>query len=52
MAMDRAVQFVTLGIRASFGHDIPTRDGICLERVLGALNVPLTATSYELLEHE
>ena len=52
MAMDRAVQFVTLGIRASFGHDIPTREGICLERVLGALNVPLTATSYVLLENE
>lgn len=52
MAMDRAAQFVTLGIRASFGHDIPARDGICLERVLGALQFPVTSTSYVLLENE
>ena len=50
MAMDRAVQFVTLAIRATFGHNMPTREGICLERVLGALNAPLTSTSYTLFE--
>ncbi|MDL2307577.1 pyridoxamine kinase, partial [Desulfovibrio sp. OttesenSCG-928-C06] len=35
IAMDRAVQFVTMGIRATFGHDLPMRDGILLEHVLG-----------------
>ncbi len=52
LAMDRAVQFVTLGIRASFGHTTPHREGIFLERVLGALNAPVTTTSYALLEEE
>ncbi len=50
LAMDRAVQFVTLGIRAAFGHVTPHREGIFLERVLGALNVPVTSTSYALWE--
>ncbi|MDL2314091.1 pyridoxamine kinase [Desulfovibrio sp. OttesenSCG-928-C14] len=49
MALDRAVQFVTLGIRASFGYDLPTRDGILLEKVLPALRAPLTKSEYELL---
>ncbi len=50
LAMDRAVQFVTLGIRATFGHDLPCRDGILLERVLPSLARPLTASTYTLLE--
>ena len=45
LALDRAVQFVTLGIRATFGHGLPTREGILLERVLGALRVPMTTCS-------
>ncbi len=52
LAMDRAVQFVTLAIRAAFGHDLPHRDGVFLERVLHALTAPLTAASYTLLEGE
>ena len=50
LAMDRSVQFVSLGIRATFGHDLPMRDGILLERVLGCLHSPLITSSYELLE--
>ena len=50
LAMDRAVQFVTLGIRAAFGHIAPSREGIALERVLSALNAPVTASSYALWE--
>jgi pyridoxine kinase len=50
LAMDRAVQFVTMGIRATFGHISPLREGIFLERVLNALNAPVTAASYTLWE--
>ena len=50
MAMDRAVQFVTLGIRATFGHNSPCREGILLERVLDTLRAPVTVAGYELLE--
>ena len=50
IAIDRAVQFVTLAIRATFGHDLPTRNGILLERVLQALQVPMTTSMYTLLE--
>ncbi len=42
LALDRAVQFVTLGIRATFGQGLPTREGILLERILNTLSVPVT----------
>lgn len=51
-AIDRAVQFVTLAIRATFGHDLPTRNGILLERVLHSLNVPMTTSTFTLLQEE
>ncbi|MDL2266692.1 pyridoxamine kinase [Desulfovibrio sp. OttesenSCG-928-G15] len=50
IAMDRAVRFVTLGIRAAFGHNAPQREGIFLERVLPSLNTPVTASGYALWE--
>ncbi len=50
LAMDRAVQFVSMGIRATFGHNMPNREGILLERVLDNLRTPVTVASYELLE--
>lgn len=50
MAIDRAVQFVTLGIRATFGHNLPTRNGILLERVLQSLYLPMTSSTYTILE--
>ena len=50
VAMDRAVQFVTLGIMVSFGYSLPTREGIILEKALPALRAPLLSCTYELLE--
>lgn len=50
IAIERAVQFVTMGIRATFGHNSPSREGILLERVLDTLRAPVTMSSYELLE--
>ena len=42
IALDRAVQFVTLGIRATFGQGLPSREGILLERILGSLFAPVS----------
>ncbi len=50
LAMDRAVQFVSVGIRATFGHNESRCHGILLERVLNTLCMPVTSASYELLE--
>ena len=50
LAMDRAVQFVTLGIRAAFGHSAPCREGIFLERALLSLHAPVSTSSYALWE--
>ncbi len=49
LSLDRAVQFVSLAIRATFGHDFPERDGVFLERVLPSLNAPVSLSSYELI---
>ena len=49
IALDRAVQFITTAIRASYGHNYPQRNGIMLERVLGNLTLPVMTSSYELL---
>lgn len=49
IALDRAVQFILTGIRATFGYEYDTRDGILLERVLPTLNSPVQISSYELL---
>jgi pyridoxine kinase len=50
IALDRGVQFITAAIRASYGFEYPRREGVLLERVLGNLNMPVLASSYELLE--
>jgi pyridoxine kinase len=50
IAIDRAMQFVTLAIRATFGHDMPTREGVLLERVLRSLDYPMTSSTYTFLE--
>ena len=52
LAMDRAVHFVSLGIRATFGHNDPNHYGILLERVLQALRSPVSLAGYELLQDE
>ncbi len=50
IALDRAVQFVSLAIRSTFGYDCPAREGVLLERVLPSLNGPVMASSYQILE--
>ncbi|NCC24319.1 MAG: pyridoxamine kinase [Deltaproteobacteria bacterium] len=49
IALDRAVQFVALAIRTTFGHGTPAREGVFLERVLDSLNAPVTMSSYEIV---
>ncbi len=41
LAIDKAVQFTTLGVRATFGQDVPPVEGILLERYLGTLRQPI-----------
>jgi pyridoxine kinase len=50
IALDRAVQFVSLAIRSTFGYAFPAREGVLLERVLPSLNGPVMASSYQILE--
>jgi pyridoxine kinase len=50
IALDRAVQFVSMAIRASFGYNIPRREGVLLERVLDTLRAPVVSSSYEIME--
>jgi len=50
IALDRGVQFITAGIRASYGYSYPQREGIVLEKVLPNLNTPVISSSYEILE--
>jgi len=50
IALDRSVQFVTLAIKASFGYDLPRRQGILLERVLSSLKAPLSSSTYQPVE--
>ena len=48
MAMGRAVQFVSLAIKTTFGHGTPPREGIMLEKALGSLRLPVASSSYEI----
>ena len=50
IALDRGIQFITAGIRASYGYSYPQREGIVLEKVLPNLNMPVIISSYEILE--
>lgn len=49
IALDRAVQFVSMAIRSTFGYNYPSREGVLLERVLTNLRAPVTAGSYEMM---
>jgi pyridoxine kinase len=50
IALDRAVQFISLGVRATFGHQYDTREGILIERILKNLDTPVSMGTYELLD--
>lgn len=49
IALDRAVQFILQGIRATFGYEYDQREGILLEKVLHNLDMPIQVSSYELI---
>lgn len=48
-ALDRAVHFITMGIKATYGYIHNPLDGINQEKVLHYLNEPLPNYTYELL---
>jgi pyridoxine kinase len=50
IALDRAVQFISQGVRATFGHNYDTREGIMIERILKRLDNPVSMGTYELLD--
>ncbi len=50
IALDRAVHFISMGVRATFGHKHQHIEGILLEKVLPSLNVPVQVSSYQLLD--
>lgn len=49
IAIDRAVQFTSMGVRATFGYEYNNVEGIMLERVLNQLDAPPQSMSYELI---
>lgn len=51
-AIDRAVHFINMGIKATFGYDHNPLDGMNQEKVLHYLNEPLPYYKYELLSDE
>ena len=50
IALDRAVQFVSMAIRASFGYGYPTREGVLIEHILENLRAPVVFSNYQVLE--
>ncbi|MDK2910257.1 MAG: pyridoxine kinase [Bacteroidales bacterium] len=50
IALDRAVQFISYAIRATFGYQHDPTEGLLLERVLNNLHAPVQVSSYELLD--
>jgi pyridoxine kinase len=50
IALDRAIQFVMQAIRATFGHGMPQREGVLLERVLDSLRHSVPMSTYELVD--
>jgi pyridoxine kinase len=49
IALDRAVHFISYGVRATFGYPYDPLQGILLERILNRLNFPMPVSSYEIL---
>jgi pyridoxine kinase len=47
IALDRAVHFISYGVRATYGYNYDPNQGILLERVLNRLNFPMPVSSYE-----
>ncbi len=49
LSIDKAVQFTTLGIRATYGQDVKSVNGILLERFLPILRQPISLCQTRLL---
>ncbi|MBE7026006.1 MAG: pyridoxamine kinase [Ruminococcaceae bacterium] len=49
VAIDRAVNFVSIAIRTTFGYNTPVREGVVLEKVLHTLSKTPERIKYELL---
>ncbi len=49
VAIDRAVQFISIAIRTTFGYNPPIREGVVLERVLHTLSKTPENINYEIL---
>lgn len=47
IALERAVHFISCGVRATLGYDYDQKQGILLERVLNRLSIPVPDSSYE-----
>lgn len=52
VALDRAVQFISTAVRATYGHAHDPKGGIFLEKMLPNLNAPFRPSSFELLEQD
>ncbi len=50
IAIDRAVHFISMGVRATFGYQHHQAEGILLEKVLPSLNIPVQSSTYQLLQ--
>lgn len=50
ISLDRAVHFISMGVRSTFGFDYNEKEGILLEKVLPSLEAPVQISSYELLK--
>lgn len=50
IALERGVDFITTGIKASYGFKYPNREGILIERILGSLKTPVMTNGYEMLK--
>lgn len=50
IALDRAVSFASLGVRATFGYPGKPLEGIMLERILPSLNQAVQPNSYQILD--
>ncbi len=50
IALDRAVQFVSLAIRSTFGYSTPGREGVMFEKVLYSLMTPVSVSNYEIVD--
>ncbi len=50
IALERAVQFVSLSIRSTFGYQKSEQEGVFIEKTLGSLRSPLSLSTYQLME--